>query len=1024
MTCAFRQGFVRGVCMSPDGRRAFSCGDDKAAKMWKVNHRNCTLSEEPEVTYQVAYIPGAIDHHWNKPMFVTVGDTVDVWDYNRSAPLSSFEWGCERVITAKFNPAEPALIASTAVDRSIGLYDLRGNSAIRKVVLKMRSNGVCWNPMRPMNFTVANEDCSLYSFDMRKLTAATYRHWDHVMAVLDVNYSPTGQEFVSASYDNTVRIWNFDSQRSREVYHGKRMGRVLCCHFTQDSRFVLSGSEDTNIRVWKAKSDQKLGMQTPREKRSEAYRETLKTKFSKMPEISRIKRHRHVPKMVKTVSEKRRIIRESKGRKEENRRKHSKPGSFVHEPMKKRHILKEERLCSFQEQPAGGSTIERRFPEQAAVAQIDHECFEVFAQIYLELDASGAIIYDLPKGSLERRGSVDFAPSECSPFASALLRGMPPKQSSSGGTAVVWFRKCLRLHDNAALVEASKAGVKNLCPIYVIDPHFGPAHVGINRYNFLLEALQDLDAQLRKRHSPTAWMSVVSVTCLCLSVMKRCQLIYSAASVFRGVSKWLPALDVHGMAGTLRPIVVLVAHFIKNLSKAQPSMILWERDTEPYALPRAQMLRDASISKLAEKNGVEVRTFAGHTLYDVELALQANKGKAPTSMPGMVSLVKVLGEPQAALDVPKTVPPLPSGLAAKDFTVPSLKEMGYKVGKSGGPEPHCGFPGGETAGLARLEAKLKDKNFILNFQKPKTKSTAFDPPSTTVLSPYLKFGCVSVRQFYHGVQKVCAGKKHTPPPESLVGQLLFREMSYMMGASIPNFDRQVGNPSCKQIPWAKDAKLLEAWETGRTGYPFIDAVMRQLVQVGWIHHLARHAVSCFLTRGDLWLSWEQGRDVFDRHLLDSDWAVNNMNWLSLSGAAPWSPPFFRVYSPTPSNDSSLNVQDPEGKYVRQFVPELAKMPSKYIYAPWTAPLEVQKAAGCIIGKDYPKPVVDHKTASAANIAKFKEALSSGKSSPAVAQKNSAGASAQAKPSAADKAAAAKRKLFGGSSPDAKKAKKG
>jgi len=335
------EGFVRGVCMSPDGRRAFSCGDDKAAKMWKVNHRNCTLSEEPEVTYQVAYIPGAIDHHWNKPMFVTVGDTVDVWDYNRSAPLSSFEWGCERVITAKFNPAEPALIASTAVDRSIGLYDLRGNSAIRKVVLKMRSNGVCWNPMRPMNFTVANEDCSLYSFDMRKLTAATYRHWDHVMAVLDVNYSPTGQEFVSASYDNTVRIWNFDSQRSREVYHGKRMGRVLCCHFTQDSRFVLSGSEDTNIRVWKAKSDQKLGMQTPREKRSEAYRETLKTKFSKMPEISRIKRHRHVPKMVKTVSEKRRIIRESKGRKEENRRKHSKPGSFVHEPMKKRHILKE-----------------------------------------------------------------------------------------------------------------------------------------------------------------------------------------------------------------------------------------------------------------------------------------------------------------------------------------------------------------------------------------------------------------------------------------------------------------------------------------------------------------------------------------------------------------------------------------------------------------------------------------------------------------------------------------------------------
>jgi len=335
------EGFVRGVTISPDGRRAFSCGDDKAAKMWHIHAKTCKLSEEPQGTYHTAYIPGAIDHHWSKPMFVTVGDTVDVWDYNRSSPLSSFEWGCERVITARFNPAEPALVASTAVDRSIGLYDLRGNSAIRKIILKMRSNGVCWNPMRPMNFTVANEDCSLYSFDMRKLSAATYRHWDHVMAVLDVSYAPNGQEFVSASYDNTVRLWNYDAQRSKEVYHGKRMQRVLCCHYTPDGRFVVSGSEDTNLRVWKAKADQKLGVTTPRESRAQAYRETLKSKFARMPEISRIKRHRHVPKMIKTIGDKRRVMREAKQRKESNVKKHSKPGKFVHVPMKKRPILKE-----------------------------------------------------------------------------------------------------------------------------------------------------------------------------------------------------------------------------------------------------------------------------------------------------------------------------------------------------------------------------------------------------------------------------------------------------------------------------------------------------------------------------------------------------------------------------------------------------------------------------------------------------------------------------------------------------------
>jgi WD repeat and SOF domain-containing protein 1 len=309
--------------------------------MWSLHERDMEISEEPVGTYHTASIPNAIDHHWKKPMFVTVGDTVDVWDYARSTPLSSFEWGCERVITARFNPAEPALIASTAVDRSIGLYDLRGNSAIRKVLLKMRSNGVCWNPMNPVNFTVANEDCNLYTFDMRKLSVAVGRHWDHTNAVLDVSYSPNGQEFVSASYDQTIRIFNAEQARSRDVYHTKRMQRVLCCHFTPDGRFVLSGSEDTNVRVWKAKSDQKLGAMTDREKHAQSYRENLKEKFSRLPEIRRIRRHHHVPKAIKTATEKRRVMREARARKDNNRRKHSKPGTNPHVPMKKRHVIKE-----------------------------------------------------------------------------------------------------------------------------------------------------------------------------------------------------------------------------------------------------------------------------------------------------------------------------------------------------------------------------------------------------------------------------------------------------------------------------------------------------------------------------------------------------------------------------------------------------------------------------------------------------------------------------------------------------------
>lgn len=335
------EGFVRGVTVSPDGRFVLSCGDDKCTKMWKISETTSSIAEEPENIYHSATIPTCIDNHWEKPMFVTCGDTVDVWDYHRSAPLSSFEWGCERVISVRFNPSETALVASTAADRSIGLYDLKGNTPVRKVVMKMRSNAVCWNPRRPYNFTAAGEDCDLYTFDMRNLSAPTMRHWDHVMAVLDVSYSPTGEEFVSASYDQTVRLWSIYSARSKDVYHGKRMQRVLCCHFTPDSRFVLSGSEDTNVRVWKARSDQKLGVLSEREKQAQAYRDALVNKFQRLPEIKRIKRHKHVPKVIKKISEKRQIMKDAQARKEGNRRKHSKPGTVPKISNKKRHIVKE-----------------------------------------------------------------------------------------------------------------------------------------------------------------------------------------------------------------------------------------------------------------------------------------------------------------------------------------------------------------------------------------------------------------------------------------------------------------------------------------------------------------------------------------------------------------------------------------------------------------------------------------------------------------------------------------------------------
>merc|ERR1719326_70224 len=342
-TLRAHKGFIRGMCTGWNDKFIFSCGDDKSIKQWSVKQWEDTSLEslEPFQTFHSASMLMSIDHHWQQSLLVTAGETVDVWDHHRSVPIHSFEWGCDYVLSSRFNPAENCLIGSTGADCSIGLYDLRGSSAIRKVMMKNRSNALCWNPRQPMNFTVANEDSNLYTFDMRKLDKALMVHGDHVMAVLDVDYSMDGTEFVSASYDKTVRIFKADAPKSREVYHTKRMQRVLGCRFSADTRFVFSASEDTNVRVWKSVAHEKLGAVSHREKIAMNYRESLKKKFKEMPEIKRIARHRHLPGMVKSITNERRIVKKSKHRKETNVIKQSK-GKVAKTDQKKKAILKQE----------------------------------------------------------------------------------------------------------------------------------------------------------------------------------------------------------------------------------------------------------------------------------------------------------------------------------------------------------------------------------------------------------------------------------------------------------------------------------------------------------------------------------------------------------------------------------------------------------------------------------------------------------------------------------------------------------
>ena len=218
------------------------------------------------------------------------------------------------------------------------------------------------------------------------------------------------------------------------------------------------------------------------------------------------------------------------------------------------------------------------------------------------------------------------------------------------------------------------------------------------------------------------------------------------------------------------------------------------------------------------------------------------------------------------------------------YNVPTLEELDIDENKLF----PCIFPGGETEGLKRLKEKIVDREkWVRSFEKPNTSPNSLEP-STTVLSPYLKFGCVSTRDVYWRLNSINSNGKHSDPPVSLVGQLLWREFFYTCGATIDNFNKMkggqlllllfyflysytysyiynfgiLGNRICRQIPWREDKEeYLTAWKNGQTGFPFIDAIMRQLREEGWIHHLARHSVACFLTRGDLWVSWE-GKYIF------------------------------------------------------------------------------------------------------------------------------------------------------------------
>jgi deoxyribodipyrimidine photo-lyase len=229
-----------------------------------------------------------------------------------------------------------------------------------------------------------------------------------------------------------------------------------------------------------------------------------------------------------------------------------------------------------------------------------------------------------------------------------------------------------------------------------------------------------------------------------------------------------------------------------------------------------------------------------------------------------------------------------------------------------------------------------------------------DLEGVSMLSPHLHFGEISPRQIWNAVYQHRRDSAARESVETYLRELGWREFAHYIMFHFPGTSDRPLREEFDQFPWNASPKNLKRWQQGKTGYPIVDAGMRQLWHTGWMHNRVRMIVASFLTK-HLLISWREGAKWFWDTLVDADLPNNTLGWQWASGCGADAAPYFRIFNPEIQGEKF----DPAGDYVRQWVPELAHVPAKWIHKPWKAPEEVLAEAGVELGRNYPRPVVDH-----------------------------------------------------------------
>lgn len=375
---------------------------------------------------------------------------------------------------------------------------------------------------------------------------------------------------------------------------------------------------------------------------------------------------------------------------------------------------------------------------------------------------------------------------------------------------------------------------------------------------------------------------------------------------------------------TGNPVEVLASLIDKTGAK----QVYYHRCYEPFARKR-----DRDIERELEQKGVEVLTFNGSLLIE-PWEIKTKQGTPFRVFTPFWKTAQDLISPDPSLPVPEV-----------EFKTIEGEE--YSFTPKWGEKILSHWSVGEEGAQQYLETFSESS--IGEYKKARDFPAS---QTTSKLSPYLHFGHISPRQIWNHIPK-----KTTSDILHFFSELGWREFSYYLLWHFPKIPEQPFVEKFKDFQWDNNKKSLTRWQKGETGYPIIDAGMRELWETGWMHNRVRMIVASFLTK-DLFVHWRKGEDWFWDTLVDADLASNAASWQWVAGSGADAAPYFRIFNPILQGEKF----DPQGEYVKKWIPELQSVPAKWVHKPWEAPGLDLRSWGVTLGNDYPHPIVDHKVA--------------------------------------------------------------